>query len=142
MNNCWLAVASANHVEIGQKGGFMQVCHGKSAPLKRIKAGDLVTYYSPTAIFGNKDKLQAFTAIGIVQADESYQFDMGGGFIPYRKDVDWFSSYPTPIKPLLSALDFSAGISNWAYPLRFGLIKINLHDMKIIAHAMNATLPY
>jgi hypothetical protein len=36
----WLAVASAEHVRRGQAEGFMQVCHGKAAPLKRIQPGD------------------------------------------------------------------------------------------------------
>jgi hypothetical protein len=29
----WIAVASAEHVRLGQAGGFMQVSHGKAAPL-------------------------------------------------------------------------------------------------------------
>ena len=42
MSRNWLAVASANHVRKGRAEGFMQVCHGKLAPLRRIKPGDLV----------------------------------------------------------------------------------------------------
>lgn len=44
--NCWVAVASAEHVAIGREGGFMQVGHGKGAPLKRLHAGDRVACYS------------------------------------------------------------------------------------------------
>ena len=33
----WIAVASADHVARGVAGGFMQVCHGKRAPLARIR---------------------------------------------------------------------------------------------------------
>lgn len=29
----WVAVASAEHVQKGREQGFMQVCHGKGAPL-------------------------------------------------------------------------------------------------------------
>jgi hypothetical protein len=36
----WLTVARAEHVRRGQAEGFMQVCHGKAAPLKRIQPGD------------------------------------------------------------------------------------------------------
>ncbi len=61
----WIAVASAEHVRRGQAGGFMQVCHGKATPLKRIQPGDWVAYYSPTETFKGKDKLQAFTAVGL-----------------------------------------------------------------------------
>ena len=41
-----MAVASADHVRIGRSNGFVQVCHGKSAPLMRIHPG--AVYYSPT----------------------------------------------------------------------------------------------
>jgi EVE domain-containing protein len=64
--NSWIAVASAEHVRIGRAQGFMQVCHGKAAPLRRLAPGDRIAYYSPTESFGGKDRLQAFTAIGVV----------------------------------------------------------------------------
>jgi len=32
MSKNWIAVASAEHVRLGRKKGFMQVCHGKAAP--------------------------------------------------------------------------------------------------------------
>ena len=35
----WIAVASAEHVALGRKQGFMQVCHGKAPPLRRLRAG-------------------------------------------------------------------------------------------------------
>nr|WP_315485999.1 EVE domain-containing protein [uncultured Undibacterium sp.] len=44
----WIAVACAEHVAIGRELGFMQVCHGKASPLRRLRAGDKVVYYSPT----------------------------------------------------------------------------------------------
>src|SRR5262249_31349033 len=65
MTGHWIAVASAEHVRRGRREGFVQVSHGKAAPLKRIKPGDRVVYYSPTVTLGGKDKLQAFTAIGV-----------------------------------------------------------------------------
>jgi hypothetical protein len=37
----WVAVASAEHVHKGKMGSFLQVCHGKITPLKRIKAGGI-----------------------------------------------------------------------------------------------------
>jgi EVE domain len=77
MTGHWIAVASAEHVRRGRSEGFMQVSHGKAAPLKRIKPSDRVVYYSPTITLGGKDKLQAFTAIGTVKEGEPYVFDMG-----------------------------------------------------------------
>ena len=32
---------------------------------------------------------------------EPYRFDMGGGFVPYRRDVRYVSAQPAPIAPLL-----------------------------------------
>jgi len=141
MNRDWIAVASAEHVRRGREAGFMQVCHGKAAPLRRVRPGDRVAYYSPTVEFRGKDKLQAFTAIGIVKVGEPYQFDMGDGFCPFRRDVAWLQAYETPILPLLDALEFLAGVRNWGYPLRFGLFSISDHDLQMIAAAMGAQLP-
>lgn len=140
MSNNWIAVASAEHVRIGRAGGFMQVCHGKATPLRRVKPGDHVVYYSPTLEFGSKKKLQAFTAIGIVKAGEPYQFDMGNGFYPFRRDVSWLHANESPIQPILDVLEFSAGNRNWGYQLRFGIFQISGHDIKVIAAEMNAEL--
>jgi len=119
----------------------MQVCHGKAAPLRRIKSGDLVVYYSPTITFHGEDKLQAFTAIGIAKAVEPYQADMGGGFCPYRRDVAWLPSEEASIRTLLDRLDFTRAKKSWGYQLRFGLFEISEPDMRAIAHAMGARLP-
>lgn len=72
MSAGWIAVASAEHVRLGRAGGFIQVCHGKAAPLRLIQVGDPVVYYSPNTRFGGKDRLQAFTAIGIAGGREAY----------------------------------------------------------------------
>lgn len=136
MSKNWIAVASAEHVRIGQQAGFMQVCHGKVAPLRRIQPGDGVLYYSPTTTFGGKEKLQAFTAIGMAKDREPYQVDMGENFCPFRRDVKWLKARNAPIAPLLDELDFSAGKRNWGYQFRFGLFEISEHDLQIIATAM------
>jgi hypothetical protein len=136
MRQNWIGVASAEHVRRGREGGIMQLCHGKAAPLRRVKSGDLIAYYSPTITFRGKDKCQAFTALGIARGGEPYKFDMGGGFCPFRRDVDWFETHDAPIAPLLDQLDFSAGKRNWGYQLRFGLFAVSDHDMRCIAQAM------
>lgn len=43
----WIGVVSASHVSRGVQGGFAQLCHGKSAPLQRMRPGDWLIYYSP-----------------------------------------------------------------------------------------------
>ncbi|ESY70587.1 MULTISPECIES: EVE domain-containing protein [Mesorhizobium] len=140
MSAHWIAVASAQHVRRGREGGFMQVNHGKAAPLRRVRPGDGVVYYSPTTVLGEKDGLQSFTAIGTVREGEPYQGEMGGGFTPFRRDVDWVAAEETPIKLLLDGLDFTVGKSNWGYQLRFGLFSISAADFALIAGAMGAKL--
>ncbi|HEV2675091.1 MAG TPA: EVE domain-containing protein [Aliidongia sp.] len=139
MTGHWVAVASAEHVRRGRAEGFMQVCHGKATPLKRIKPGDRVVYYSPTVTFGGKDRLQAFTALGTVRDGEPYCFDMGQGFRPYRRNVAWAQAAETPIQPLLETLQFTAGKPNWGYQFRFGLFAISPEDWRGIERAMGAT---
>ena len=137
-HHCWLAVASAAHVRIGRTAGFMQVNHGKRAPLLRMGPGDGIVYYSPSVVFGTPDGYRSFTAIGAVAAGEPYQGDMGGGFLPFRRDVAWRHSIETPIAPLLEALELTRGKANWGYQLRFGLIAITAQDYAVIASAMQA----
>jgi hypothetical protein len=141
MNRNWIAVASAEHVRCGREAGFMQVGHGKAAPLRRIQTGDRVACYSPTVELGGKARLQAFTAIGIVSAGDPYQFDIGGGFGPFRRNVRWLPAREAPIQPLLDRLQFTAGTRNWGYQLRFGLFSVSDHDLHIIAAAMEARFP-
>jgi hypothetical protein len=138
MSRNWVAVASAEHVRFGRSRGFMQVCHGKAAPLKRIQPGDGVVYYSPTNIFRGSDGLQSFTAIGVVRDGGPYQADMGGGFSPFRRDVEWRAAAEVPIKPLVGRLQFTTAKRNWGYQLRFGLFEISAGDMAMIAEAMGA----
>jgi hypothetical protein len=139
MSRNWVAVASAEHVRIGRSSGFMQVCHGKAAPLKRIQPGDRVVYYSPTSVFRGNDRLQSFTAIGVAKDAPPYQADMGGGFCPFRRDVDWRAAREAPIKPLVGRLQFTSR-RDWGFQLRFGLFEISGDDMAMIAEAMGASL--
>ena len=132
----WLAIACSDHVRRGRAEGFMQVCHGKPAPLCRLKQGDGVVYYSPTQAMGGKDRLQSFTSQGVISSDAVYQVDMGQGFHPYRRDVQWNDTMIVPIRPLLDRLELTRGKSNWAYPFRFGLLEISSRDFQLIAEAM------
>jgi hypothetical protein len=136
----WIAVAAAEHVRRGLAAGFMQVCHGKAAPLRRIQPHDRVACYSPTLEFRGRDKCQAFTALGIVCDRQPYRGAAQGDFSPYRRDVTWLETRDAAITLLLDALEFSAGRRNWGYQFRFGLFRISEHDMRTIAKAMGVTL--
>ena len=134
----WLAVASADHARRGRELGIMQVGHGKGAPLRRLRPGDGVVYYSPTVTLGGKDRLQAFTLIGFAKDDRVYQADMGEGFRPFRRDVNYLAAEEASILPLLDKLELTQGKRNWGYPFRFGLLEIGKADFDTIAAAMGA----
>src|SRR5215510_650834 len=136
----WLAIASADQAQRGKALSIMQVCHGKGGPLRRIRPGDGVVYYSPTASFGGKDRLQAFTAIGVAEGERTYQVDMGNGFRPFRRDVDYVEAKQVSILPLLERLELTRGERNWGYPFRRGLIEITQSDFEVISAAMAAKL--
>jgi hypothetical protein len=138
MSKYWIAVASAEHARKGGAGGFMQVNHGKKAPLQRLAPGDGIVYYSPTSTFRGSDKLQAFTLIGRVKDGDIYVGQMGGDFTPWRRDVDFTPGRDAPIGPLLDRLDFTRGNRNWGYQMRFGLFEISEADFRTIADAMQA----
>lgn len=137
----WIAVASANHAERGVAGGYMQVCHGKVAPLRRLAQGDVVIYYAPGEEKGGGTPCQSFVSIGTVCNAAPYPFDMGGGFVPHRRDVAYWPAQRAAIRPLLEQLAFTRGKRNWGYAFRFGLLEISAEDGMTIAAAMAAALP-
>lgn len=138
MIRSWLGVVSRTHVMRGVAGGFAQVCHGKAQPLRRMKQGDFFVYYSPT-IEMNGRPLQAFTAIGQVEDDEVFPFDMGGGFVPFRRRIRYAQAEDVPLASLRSALDLCA-MPNWGMALRRGLLPLTEHDLLLIAQAMGVSL--
>ena len=125
MSRNWVAVASAEHVRIGRSHGFMQVCHGKAAPLRRVQPGDRVVYYSPSSAFRGRDGLQSFTAIGVVDDGAPYQADMGGGFSPFRRDVTWCSAEERRSSRWSAGSTSRRRKPNWGFQLRFGLFEIS-----------------
>ena len=138
----WIAVASATHARRGrehQPHGYMQVCHGKLAPIRRVQPGDRVAYYAPTETMGGKDRYQQFVSIGVVQPGEPYAFDMGGGFVPYRRDVRYLPAREASILPLVDRFEFVESRQRWGYKFRFGLFAISDHDLQLIAKAMDVS---
>lgn len=134
----WIIVASADHVARGVEGGFVQACHGKDAPLRRIRTGETVIAYSPVTAFGSKQRLQAFTAIGTIREREPYRVQMSATFQASRSDVDWRPSRPASIHPLLDRLELTKDKHNWGQAFRFGIVRIAEADAEIIASAMAA----
>jgi len=136
MSKFWIGVASRDHVRRGVEGGFCQLGHGKAPPLKRLGAGDGIIYYSPKAALQDSAALQAFTALGQIKPGEPYQADMGGGFLPWRRDVAWTDAADAEIRPLLERLELTRGQASWGGVFRFGLVGISKVDFTAIAEAM------
>ena len=132
----WIGVASRDHVMKGVAGGFCQLGHGKSAPVKRLAPGDWIAYYSPRSTFEGGEPVQAFTAIGRIKAGEPYEADVGGGFHPVRRDVDYRKAAQAPIRPLLDRLSFTGSRQSWGYAFRRGSFTVTVEDFLTIAEAM------
>ena len=132
----WIGVVSREHVRLGVKGGFIQLGHGKKAPVQRLHAGDALVVYSPRTAYPDGEPLQAFTAIGVVSTGKVYQVEMTEDFRPYRIDVRFLKAKEAPIKPLIDALSFIKSKTHWGAAFRFGQIKIPAEDFKLIAKAM------
>lgn len=141
--NYWIGVVSRTHVLRGVAGGFAQMNHGKQAPLKRMKAGDALIYYSPREAYPAGLPLQAFTAMGLIRTGDVYAHDMTNdgvpGFVPWRMDVDYLSVEPASIKPLIADLDFIKDKVHWGAAFRFGQVKISEADFVRIASAMQCS---
>ncbi len=138
--NYWIGVVSREHVQVGMKGGFIQLNHGKKAPVQRLHAGDGLVMYSPRTAYPDGEPLQCFTAIGTVTTGEVYQVTMSEDFKPYRVDVKFVKAKETPIKPLIEKLTFIKSKTHWGAAFRFVYLKIPAMDFVLIASAMGAKI--
>ena len=132
----WIGVVSKNHVERGTREGIAQVCRGKAAPLKRMKQGDWLIYYSPKLTFEGKDPLKCFTAIGQLTDDEVYSFEMAPGFKPFRRKVAYKPCREVSILDLIEKLSFIKNKKSWGAVFRFGLVEIPKDDFDLISKRM------
>lgn len=139
--NFWIGVVSRAHVKIGVEGGFIQLNHGKKAPLQRFRQGDGLLIYSPKESFPDGEPCQSFTALGFVKTGAIYQVEMTPDFHPYRIDIEFAKCAEAPIKPLIANLSFITDKSHWGAPFRFGMLKIPEIDFTLIAQAMGYELP-
>ncbi len=132
----WVIVASKDHVKSGIAAGFAQACHGKSAPLRRMRKGDFIIYYSSKQTMGKAEICQQFTAIGKVIDDEVFQFQVSEDFCPSRRNIGFLPSKDVSILPLIGELDFIPNKKSWGFPFRFGFFEIKQHDFKLISSQM------
>lgn len=133
----WVNVVSHEHVKTGVIAGITQSCHGKAGPLKRMHPNDWIVHYSPKESFQGKDPCQKFTSLGFVADDSIYEFDMGGGFVPWRRKIRYLDVKPVPIAPLLGDLSFTRDRGkNWGMMFRYGFFEMKEEDFKLLHREM------
>jgi predicted RNA-binding protein len=120
----------------GVRGRFTQANHGKPHMLRRMSKDDWLVFYSPKTALERGEPLQAFTAIGQVVDDEPYQVEMTADFHPFRRNVDFLPCKETAIRPLIDDLHFIEDKKRWGYKFRFGVFKIDDHDLDLIRRNM------
>lgn len=134
----WCVVVSKEHVEIGRQQGIVQACHGKKHPLVRMQAGDDIVFYSPKKIMGAKEPYKFFTAIGKISPGDPYLFDMGGGFVPYRKDVEFEQHFvEVSLAQALATIErIDSEKPQWIGQIRFGFFELPKLHFETIASLM------
>src|ERR1700689_1779325 len=133
----WVGVASHDHVLGAVQGGFCQLGHGKEALVRRLKAGDLIVFYSPRELMGRGAVLQAFTAAGRILDEFPYEAEPSAGFRPYRRRTKFFKSKQARVRPLLQELTFTQGNESWGLAFRRGAFLLDAEDFKKLAKAMS-----
>jgi predicted RNA-binding protein len=132
----WIATISKEHAMRGVADSFIQVCHGKEVPLKRMKKGDYLLIYSSKITMEGNEKCQAFTAVGHVKDDEIYQYQMTENFKPFRRNIEFLNCTESSIIPLINDLEFISDKKFWGYPFRFGFFEIKEQDFNFITSKM------
>jgi len=69
-----------------------------------------------------------------------YQGDMGGGFMPYRRDVEFLPCEEADILPLIPQLTFIHNKRSWGFVFRFGFFELAEDDFERIAKYMKTKL--
>ncbi len=136
MPRYWVNTVSRNHVLVGQQESFVQANHGKAAPLERLRAADLIAFYSPKLVYGTSEPYQRFTALAEVTGEATYQVAISDTFKPFRRTAHYLPCQEAAIRPLLNALSFIQDEKRWGFPFRRGLFEIEREDFLVIAEAM------
>lgn len=123
----WLAVISLEHAHMAASSGFLQVCHGKAAPLRRTSAGDEFFIYSPKTGMGTGDSIMSFTYRGIFNDNNVYQVEQLPGFLPFRKDVTFDLDFPRVPLKTVAGMDLRA-TPNLGLVLRRGFVELTAAD--------------
>lgn len=138
--NYWIGVVSEQHVLKGAAGGFAHLCHGKKAPLAKMKEGDWLIYYSPRDAYPDGKLLRSFTAIGKVKSGNIYPYQMAPNFIPYRLDIDYYPCHKIGFYDIKSKLEFVQETKHLGFLFRSGHFEVSKKDFLTIAQAMGVNI--
>ena len=138
MRECryWIGVVSKDHVANAVAHGFVQLNHGKSEPLERLRPGDGFAFYSPRESYPDGAMLQAITAIGRIAEGAVYEAEMPGLGAVFRRNVKFLDATAAPIRPLVPHLTFIRSKTHWGAFFRFRLVRVPRDDFALIATAM------
>ena len=77
-----------------------------------------------------------------IVGEDVYQVDMGGGFVPHRRDVAYRkAAREVPILDVAPGLEFVRARPSWGMLARRGHFEISMGDLRAIARAMGVRLP-
>ena len=134
----WIGVASHDHVLGAVQGGFCQLGHGKEALVRRLKAGDLIVFYSPRELMGSGPVLLGFhRGPDASLTDLPTKLSSLRAFVHIAAGQKFFKSRQAPVWPLLQELTFTQGNESWGLAFRRGAFRITADDFKRIAEAMS-----
>jgi predicted RNA-binding protein len=132
----WIGVVSLDHVQNGIETGFAQLAQGEELPLKRMKTGDWLIYYSSRPEEKSQEPYQAFTAVARMIDSDVYSVFAPNGFVFFRRNARYFPCHHTAIKPLIEKLSFIVNKKRWGFPFRTGHFEITPEDFEVITSAM------
>lgn len=133
----WLAVAPVEHVNNAVEEGYCQLVNGKEVPLRRMKEGDGLIYYSSTKSLKNTTAVKAFTAIGFIADSETYTYEITNYFHPFRRKVNYLKrAKRVAIEELQTRLQFVDNNLRYSYKFRYGHLEITELDFRLIAFKM------
>jgi len=127
----WMAVISLEHAHIAAASGFLQVCHGKAAPLKATRAGDEFFIYCPKTHMKDGEALRQVVFRGHFKDDRVYQVEQFPGFHPWRKDVRFDTSFQAVALLSIAGLELTRN-PHWGMLARRGFFELSAADAALL----------
>ncbi|EJF81414.1 Uncharacterised protein [Candidatus Bartonella washoeensis] len=81
----WAAVILRAYARLAAEFGFLQVCHGKAAPLRQTSKGDEVFIYCPRNEMGTGQNLQTIEFQCVFTGNHIYQVEQAPHFYHFEK---------------------------------------------------------